>query len=43
MKLYTITQYAKKKKVSRVWIWKQIKAKKLKAKLQGHQYLISAK
>jgi len=43
MKIYTVTQLAKKKKVSRTAILKQIYAKKLKATKSGNQYLIKAK
>jgi len=43
MKTYSVTQYAKKKKVSRTAILKQITKGKLKAKKFGNQYLIRAK
>jgi len=43
MRYYTVTALAKKKKVSRTAILKQIYAKKLKAKKSGNQYLISVR
>jgi hypothetical protein len=43
MKIFTVTQYAKKKKLTREAVRLQIISKKLKARKVGNQYLITSK
>jgi hypothetical protein len=42
MKEYTVTQYARKKRISRTAVQKKIDRKQLKARKVGNIYLITA-